>query len=120
VLPAEARLRRRPDFASAIRHGERAGRPPVVVHLLAADPSSGVRVGFVVNRAVGSAVVRNRVRRRLRHLVAARLPRLRERIAGSLVVVRAAPSSATKSSAEIGRALDTALEAALARTPVAS
>ena len=45
-----------------------------MVHaVLGADPQS--RVGFVVSKAVGGAVVRNRVKRRLRHLVAAELAR---------------------------------------------
>jgi ribonuclease P protein component len=57
-----------------------------------------VRVGLVVSRAVGNAVVRNRVKRRLRHLLRARLPELP---AGSDVVVRALPPAATASSAEL-------------------
>jgi ribonuclease P protein component len=64
------------------------------------------RVGFVVSRAVGPAVVRNRVKRRLRHL-------MRERVAGlepgTLVVVRAQPAAAGASSAELGAELDRCL-----------
>jgi ribonuclease P protein component len=49
-------------------------------------------VGFVVSKAVGGAVVRNRVKRRLRHLAAAALvstPQAHD------VVVRALPSAAS-------------------------
>jgi ribonuclease P protein component len=51
-------------------------RPTLVVHaaLLSHGPlSHGPRVGFVVSGAVGNAVTRNRVKRRLRHLAAAQL-----------------------------------------------
>lgn len=51
------------------------------------------RVGFVVSKAVGGAVERNRVKRRLRHLVAREL-------AGTAVardvVVRALPAASSK------------------------
>lgn len=49
------------------------------------------RVGFVVSKAVGNAVVRNRTKRRLRALVAARL----EEVPGGVdLVVRARPAAA--------------------------
>lgn len=63
------------------------------------------RVGFVVSKAVGNAVVRHRVARRLRHLMRERLGRLP---AGTLVVVRALPPSAGASSRDLGRDLDSA------------
>lgn len=63
------------------------------------------RVGFVVSKAVGTAVVRHRVTRRLRHLMADRLARLP---AGTLVVVRALPPAATAPSSELGTDLDAA------------
>ena len=64
----------------------------------------------MVSRAVGAAVVRNRVRRQLRHLVAARLGGLP---AGTTLVVRALPSAAAASWSELGSALDSALASAL-------
>ena len=59
-----------------------------------------------MSRAVGPAVVRNRVRRRLRHLVACRLAELAP---GAVVVVRALPRAAVLSSAELGNDLDRVL-----------
>lgn len=85
MLPTENRLRRRQDFATAVRRGRRAGRPLLVVHLRndgdladitdphTAGECSPARAGFVVSKAVGNAVVRNLVKRRLRHLVLERL-----------------------------------------------
>jgi ribonuclease P protein component len=62
-----------------------------VVHA-AQSKLTGVRVGFVVSRSVGNAVTRNRVKRRLRHLVA---DRLAATPAGVDLVVRALPGAAT-------------------------
>lgn len=107
MLPASARLTRRDDFAVTVRRGRRAGQGTVVVHLAHAADSSGVpRVGFVVGRTVGNAVVRHRVQRRLRHLMRARLDRLPR---GALVVVRALPAAAHASSAALGADVDAAL-----------
>ena len=106
MLPGRARLTRSQDFTAAMRGGRRAGRPLVVVHL-GADPDSGpARVGFVTSKAVGNAVVRNQVRRRLRHQMSARLGALPD---GALVVVRATPAAAGASSDQLGADLDRAL-----------
>jgi len=56
---------------------------------------------------VGSAVVRNQVKRRLRALARERLELLP---AGAQVVVRTNPGAAAASSVELGRELDRALE----------
>ncbi|MGW6686497.1 ribonuclease P protein component [Streptomyces sp. NPDC054961] len=115
MLSPENRLRRREDFASAVRRGRRAGRPLLVVHLRtsgATDPHEpgeidpSTRAGFVVSKAVGGAVVRNRVKRRLRHLIRERLSQLP---AGSLVVVRALPGAGDAGLDELARDLDAAL-----------
>lgn len=121
MLAGGQRLRRSSDFAAAIRGGRRAGRGTVVVHLTepaTEDPAASgaappvVRAGFVVSRAVGGAVVRNKVRRRLRHLVRERLAGLR---AGTTLVVRALPGAATASYRQLGLDLDGALATARAR-----
>src|SRR5687768_13029135 len=104
-------MRRGADFAATIRGGRRAGRGTVVVHLLLEEPAqaSTARAGFVVSKAVGNAVVRNRVRRRLRHLVR---PLVDSLPAGSLLVVRALPAAAEASFTALGGDLAAALAAA--------
>ncbi len=67
---------------------------------------SPVRVGFVVSKAVGNSVVRHRVTRRLRHLVADRLGTLAP---GSSLVVRALPPAAHASSADLAQDFDAAV-----------
>jgi ribonuclease P protein component len=67
-------------------------------------------VGLVVSKAVGNAVVRNRVKRRLRHLTRSRLASLG---AGALLVVRALPPASSASSEELGSDLDRCLERSL-------
>ena len=118
MLPAGSRLRHRTEFTATVR-GSRAtrGRGLLLVHARRAagtgTAAAGVaraRAGFVVSRAVGPAVVRNRVRRRLRHLLRARLATVP---AGTDLVVRALPPSAAATSADLGAALDEALARAL-------
>jgi ribonuclease P protein component len=111
VLAAAQRMRRSADFAATIRGGRRVGRGTVVVHLLLDEPAraSTARAGFVVSKAVGNAVVRNRVRRRLRHLVR---PLLGDLPDGTSLVVRALPAAAEASFATLGADLEAALAAA--------
>uniref|UniRef100_UPI0037C74ACE ribonuclease P protein component n=1 Tax=Nocardioides terrisoli TaxID=3388267 RepID=UPI0037C74ACE len=89
-----------------VRRGTRAGGPVLVLHLRDTDEQRPVQVGLVVSKAVGPAVTRNLVKRRLRHL-------MRDRIAdlppGSLLVVRAQPAAAGASYAELGAELDRGL-----------
>jgi ribonuclease P protein component len=111
VLAAAQRVRHGADFAATIRGGRRAGRGTIVVHLLLEEPvpASTARAGFVVSKAVGNAVVRNKVRRRLRHLVR---PLLGELPGGSSLVVRALPAAAEASFATLGADLESALASA--------
>jgi ribonuclease P protein component len=61
----DQRLRRRQDFAAAYRKGRVHGNHLLVLRVL---PNGGTvtRFGFVAGKVVGGAVVRNRVKRRLR------------------------------------------------------
>ncbi len=121
MLPAANRLRERADFTSVLRGrgGTRAGSGLVVVHAVLAAQRMGQppRVGFVVSKAVGNAVVRNRTKRRLRALVAARL---RGIPAGVDAVVRAQPAAASATTAELSMALDPLLDKVIRRFEVSA
>jgi ribonuclease P protein component len=85
-----------------------------VVHANQTDARADAppRVGFVVSKALGSAVARNRVKRRLRALMSARIQVLP---AGTDLVVRANPLAAQASSSEMATELDTLLPKVLRR-----
>jgi ribonuclease P protein component len=114
VLARRHRLTATAGFSATTRGGRRAGSRTLIVHLALRDPSAGspeeapeaARVGFAVGRAVGNAVNRNRVKRRLRHLVRERLALLPT---SADLVVRALPAAGEASYAALGRDLDQAL-----------
>ncbi|MPV37930.1 ribonuclease P protein component [Georgenia subflava] len=122
MLPPRHRMRRADQFSDAVRRGARSGARRLVVHLGAGrtddlEPTSSrtddaALVGFVVPKAVGNAVRRNEVKRRLRHLMAARAGDLP---AGTHVVVRALPAAAGATSTELAADLDAALAGARRR-----
>lgn len=112
MLPRALRIRGSADFAQTIRRGARAGRSTLVVHVRLGQRPDGLRVGFVVSRAVGPAVVRNKVRRRLRGLV---MERLETMPAGADVVVRALAPAAGADYTALGADLAGALQTAIRR-----
>jgi ribonuclease P protein component len=62
------RLVRKADFDAVYRHGKRRSNSHFTVFSKANDlPES--RFGFSIKRAIGGAVVRNRIRRRIREVI---------------------------------------------------
>lgn len=119
VLPARYRMSSSRDFAAAVKGGRRVGRRSIVVHVAmttdpspvpaseggpglvvsAADPvTPAPRVGLVVSKAVGNAVIRHAVARRLRAAVASVAGELDD---GALVVVRALRAAADDDANEL-------------------
>jgi ribonuclease P protein component len=77
----------------------------LVVHAGRRDDAR-VLVGFIVNKAVGNAVVRNRVKRRLRAIMAGLVETVP---AGTGLVVRSLPAAAGSSFSDLTRQLTGAL-----------
>jgi len=112
MLDKAHRLTKGQHFAGTIRGGRRAGTGTLVLHLAmpGAEATDVPRVGFVVGKAVGGAVIRNRVKRRLRHLVRDRLDVLPP---ASDVVIRALPPARDATADRLAADLDRALERVL-------
>jgi ribonuclease P protein component len=72
------RLSRSRDFDAVYRHGRSVSTRFLVLYWFPreAGVDDGARLGLAAPKAVGTAVVRNRMKRRLREVFRARLPEL--------------------------------------------
>ena len=91
-FPKAARLTQSAEFARVRTEGKPVHGKMLVLGVLKGRGESDGRVGIVTSRRVGSAVIRNRVRRRLREVFRAMRPRL---IPGVWLVVVANSSAAS-------------------------
>jgi len=119
VLPARHRLRNSADFAAVLRGargsgGARSGSRLIVVHANSTDARAGQppRVGLVVSKAVGNAVVRNRTKRILRAQMSSRIGQLP---AGLDVVIRAKPDLPGTPTTSVAQDLDVLLSTVVRR-----
>lgn len=113
MLPAGHRLTESALFAATVRRGHRVGGRTLVLHLMSRESEDPALVGFVVSKSVGNAVVRNKVKRRLRAILAQRLGQLP---VGSLLVVRALAPAATVDFAALDHDVERSLARVLDRT----
>ncbi|HST31472.1 MAG TPA: ribonuclease P protein component [Chthoniobacterales bacterium] len=92
TLPKSRRLIHPAEFDRVKKHGRVERGKFIVLGFLQADGT--IRAGFVTSRAIGRAVVRNRVRRRLREIVR---KHQNEIVLGTwaVTIARAAAASAT-------------------------
>ncbi len=106
MLAKANRIRSGTDYRLTVRKGVRVHAPNTIIYVCSASDGP-VRFGFIVSKAVGGAVVRNTVRRRLKAVCRELLP---EVAPGREIVVRALPASAQASwitlQSEIRRAVD--------------
>jgi len=68
TFPREARLVRKAEFDAVYRAGKRRSSSHFTVFFRANEQPQS-RFGFSIKKALGGAVVRNRIRRRLREMV---------------------------------------------------
>jgi ribonuclease P protein component len=105
MLAADHRLRSSQDFQRITHEGRRSRHATVVVYLTAGiHPQS--RVGLIVGKATGNAVVRHRISRRLRAIMA---PHVTAPYPIVDVVVRALPAAATATTTELNADIAAAL-----------
>ena len=72
MLPRAHRLTKRGDYAR-VRHRGRSRAHPLLILAVASNGGETTRVGIVAGKKIGTAVVRNRVKRLLREAARARL-----------------------------------------------
>jgi ribonuclease P protein component len=91
MLSSKNRIRLSADFSTTVRSGARSGRRNLVLYAVPTALDQPSIFGFIVSKAVGNAVTRNLVKRRLREIA---VHTLRAYPQGLSVVVRALPPAA--------------------------
>jgi len=99
------RVRDAASFRALRRHGRRHRAGPLTVTWLPGPEGEPPRLAFGIPRAVGTAVVRNRLRRRLRAVFA----ELAARVPPGTYLIGADPAAATLDYGELRRTVSTAL-----------
>jgi ribonuclease P protein component len=107
VLAKANRVVRGDDYRMTVRRGTRVAGAVTITHPRRVAEERPARFGFIVGKGVGNAVMRNRVRRRLKAIAFELVPGIRP---GTDVVVRALPAAAqapwTTLQEDIHRAVD--------------
>ncbi|KAA9134486.1 ribonuclease P protein component [Microbacterium caowuchunii] len=111
MLSRPNRLTDGAEYRAVVRRGARCAGPHAVTYVVSTGEDRAARFGFIVSKKVGTAVVRNRVRRRLKAICASALPSMGR---GADVVIRALPGAGQASFQE----LDSHVHRCLARSSV--
>ena len=100
MLPSQHKITSSEEFRKTIRSGKRAGGGTVVLHVLFSRDvlTPKPRCGLVVSKAVGNAVTRHAVSRKLRAI-----------IRPLFIVIRALPAAAHANSEELSHDVQRAL-----------
>jgi ribonuclease P protein component len=94
TFPKSRRLTQSAEFERVKKNGQVYRGQLVVLSIAPANDATRFRAGFVTSRALGPAVVRNRIRRRLREIVR---KHQREIVDGTWIVTIARASAARAS-----------------------
>ena len=77
MLKRVNRLKKRYQFNYVYKSGEHYSGEHIVLYT-ASSKTKNIKVGLAVTKKVGHAVVRNKIRRRLREIVRKQLPKLKQ------------------------------------------
>lgn len=106
MLNKNYRLKKNKDFRTAYKKGKTFFSPSIVMYAFNSN-SSNLRIGFTVSKKVGKAVVRNRVKRKMREICRLNLHKLKD---GYDIIFVAKPSIITKSYQEISKDINRLLK----------
>ncbi|MDO4684969.1 MAG: ribonuclease P protein component [Corynebacterium sp.] len=113
MLPKQHKLATSAEFSRVVKQGKRKGSKTVVVYVwehtaeAGLARSGGPRFGLIVSKAVGNAVARHSISRRLRHICANLTSSMQDRCD---VVIRVLPAAANASSEELKSDVQRALQ----------
>jgi len=113
VLAHENRITRGADYKAIVRRGRRVRAGVAIVSFRDSTDDRPPRFGFIVGRTVGNAVVRNRVRRRLKAICYRLLASVPD---GTDIVIRALPGSADATWDSLVTEISRAIHKGLARS----
>ena len=111
MLAQQHRMRTKVQFSETTRSGVRTGRRNLVLYAVKKHDEPTL-AGFIVSKAVGNAVTRNKTKRRLRGLAAETIT---QHPTGYWIAIRALPASASASWDELKNDYDSAMVAVLAK-----
>lgn len=94
MLTVQNRVTKGDDYRVITRTAQRSNGQLCLVYVRRTGPEHHTRYGFIISRAVGGAVVRNRIRRRLKAICA---EHLRAAESGFDIVIRVHPAAAEAS-----------------------
>lgn len=78
MFPRKYRLKKKGDFQKAFQKGKSIATPYLVLYTILKEPPGYPRIGIAVSRKLGTAVARNRIKRRLREAIKPHLVNLKE------------------------------------------
>ena len=105
MLAKANRVTRAADYRRIVRTGRRRRGALVLAYARPSDQAAPLRMGVIVAKNVGNAVVRNRVRRRIKAVGW----RLAQELRGIDIVVRALPPAANAAFVDLEREVESAV-----------
>lgn len=78
MIPRKYRLKSKGDFQKIFEQGKTFASPYFVVYNKECRESGRTRIGFAVSRKLGTAVTRNKIKRRMREAIRPLIPNIKD------------------------------------------